>query len=46
MGQISQDGENGQNVAFSIVFGALLRPNGLIFLTVLNCSEEILAVAF
>ena len=45
MGQIPQDGENGQNVAFSIVFGALLRPNGLIFLTFLNCSEDIFRIA-
>ena len=46
MGQIPQDGENGQNVAFLIFFGALLWPYGLIFSTFLNYSEEILPVAF
>ena len=37
MGQLPQDGENGQHVAFLIVFGALLRPNNLIFF---NFSQE------
>ena len=46
MVQFPQDGENGQNVGFFIFFGALLWPNGLTFLTFLNCSEEILLVAF
>ena len=31
MGQFPQDGENGQNVAFFLFFGALLWPNCLIF---------------
>ena len=31
---------------FLIFFGALLWPNGLICLTFLNCSEEILSVRF
>ena len=42
MGHFPQDGESGQNVDFFLFFGALLWPNGLIFLTFLNCSEEIL----
>ena len=45
MGQTPQDGKNGQNVAFfCFFFWALLWPNGLIFPTFLNCSEEILPV--
>ena len=36
MGQFPQDGENGQNVVF---FGALLWPNGLIFLLRCYCRE-------
>ena len=46
MGQFTQDGENGQNVAFFYFFEAPLWPNGLIFSTFLNCSEEILTGAF
>ena len=45
MGQIPQDGENGQNVAF-FFFEALLCPNGYFFSTFVNCSEEILSKAF
>ena len=41
MGQFPQDGENGQNVAFF-----LLWPNVLTFSTFLNCSEQILPGAF
>ena len=40
MGQIPQDRENGQNVAFFYFFRALLWPSGLIFSTFLNYSEN------
>ena len=43
LGQFLQDWENGQNVAFFLLFLALLWPN---FSTFLNCSEEILPVIF
>ena len=35
MSQFPQDGDNGQNVAFCSFFGALLWPNGFIFLLLL-----------
>ena len=41
MGQIPQDGKNGQNMAFFNFFDALLWPNGMILF---NFSEEILSV--
>ena len=42
MGHFPQDGENEQNVSY--FFEAFLRPNGLIFLSFLNFSEEIMSV--
>ena len=45
MGQFTQDGENGQNVAFFYSFEALVQSKGLIFSTFLNCFEEILSSA-
>ena len=45
MGQFPQDGENGQNVAFFLIFfGALLWPNGLILSAFLNCFVYTLPV--
>ena len=45
MGHFPQDGENEQNVSFFSFFEASLWPNGLIFLSFLNCSEEIMSAA-
>ena len=45
MGQFPQDGENGQNVAFFYFFSSAVTKR-FDFLTFLNCSEEILPVAF
>ena len=44
MGSSAQDGENEQYLALFFFFGALLWPNGLIFWSFVNCSEEILTV--
>ena len=45
MGSSAQDGENEQYLSYFFFFGALLWPNGLIFWSFVNCSEEILSVA-
>ena len=44
MGQIPQDGENGQNVAFFLFFWSSAVTKRLFFSTFVNCSEEILSV--
>ena len=44
MGSSAQDGENEQYLALFFFFWALLWPNGLIFWSFVNCSEEILTV--
>ena len=41
MSHFPQDGENEQNVAFFKKFEALLRPNGLIFSSFLNCLKRL-----
>ena len=44
MGHFPQDGENEQNLSEFFVCEASLWPNSLIFLSLLNCSEEIMSV--
>ena len=44
MGHFPQDGENEQNLSEFFFFEASLWPNGLIFLSFLNCSEDIMSV--
>ena len=44
MGSSAQDGENEQYLSLFLFFWALLWPNGLIFWSFVNCSEEILSV--
>ena len=44
MGQIPQDGKNEENMFLFFSFEALLWPNGLIFSSFLNCSEDILFI--
>ena len=46
MGQIPQDGENGQNVAFFIFLKLYCDQTVSFFLTFLNYSEGILIVTF
>ena len=41
MGQIPQDGENGQNVAFFHFFWSSAVTKRFDFLNFINCSEEI-----
>ena len=43
MGHFPQDGENEQNLS-DFFFEASLWPNGMIFLSFLNCSEEIMSI--
>ena len=45
MGHFPQDGEHEQNLSEFFFFEASLWPNGLIFLSFLNCSEEIMSGA-